>query len=217
MDTRLAALGRYSPKIAEELLLSGKYHTRKHNRFDKYIESVDQRAVDDIYKNRDVTLLQESVITPIVLMLSDMADRYKEVSAGHPVPMVMSLIVNTNPYVLDKELTETFREVLLDAIGAESVKFCNLPIELMTPSYLSSYDTVVWNELDAWVTLHHKELATKKMAEVTMYCPEIHVNPDVDTSGVHPLAPANELRMLLIEYVGFEILPLELYSAVRPT
>lgn len=217
LDTRLAALGKYSPEAAEEMLMTGKYHTRKHNCFDRYVAGLDLSAAEEIYNLRDIAILRDAVITPIVLMISDITDRYKVVSGRYPVSTEVNLTVNVHPYKLDKDLTEEFREVLRATTGIDVIKFCNLPLEIMSVEYLSQYETVIWNELDNWMNIHHGDLSSKKMAETVMYCPEIHVDPDKDISDVHPDTPANELRMMLMEYVNFEILPLELFSAVRPT
>lgn len=217
LDTRLAALGQYSEKAALNLLLSGMYHTRKHNAFDRFDPSIDREAVDALYRNRDIVTLRHSVITPITLMLSDLSDRYHRVVGENPKRHSVDVTVNVYPYKLDTEMLETIIDTVGTAIDTDDIRSCYRSLEDLDPGYLMKYDTVIRGELDEWINKHHVALATGVMKDTSYYCPEIYVNPDAELGDISPGKPANELRLLLIELLSVEIMPLELFSAIRPT
>lgn len=216
LDTRIGSIAEYNESIATQLLATGKYQSRRHNQFNLILPYIDTVAVSNAYVNRSVSTLKLSPATPILATLCNLVTDYRVNKEISPEVTEIQITLNSWPYVLTTEESDDFALSIKEATGADKVNVRRLPITSLTPEFVGQYDTFVWHELDDWVSTHMKNIHYKGMHNTTFYCPEIITHHLHDLDKIPKDGPGQELRIMMAEYVIFELMPLSMYSLYPP-
>lgn len=216
LDTRLAALGIYSEDAASELLKSGKYHSRKHNKFSVYLDTIDDAAVNAIFDSRNMEVLKQARVTNLITLLIGLVERYVTMETQIKEVIGVEIIINTYPYDIDSNVKEALVETVGEITQAVAVECVSMRPEEMSPTFLSNYATVIWHDFDSWVKIHHQKFTPGVMISTSMYCPEIYVKEDDYLEKIPGRYPSRELKLILSEHVQLELLPIESFSVYKP-
>ena len=213
LDTRLAALGRYYPKVAERVLLSGEYHNRRHNVFSRMDPIVNDQLILQTYERNDMELLKQARATNFVIRIKALVERYAIRSLEIHEGIQVKLTVNSYPYRVGPEFIAVFSATLGEVTGA-GIEVVYYTPEQLTPTLLRKYDTFVCEDFNRWVNIHHETLVKSPMVTVELNCPIIYVKEDEDLAEIPAGICEHNLRVFYSVYVKLVLLPLRLFSVL---
>jgi hypothetical protein len=215
LDTRLATLAGISETLAESLLTSGKWHSRRTNALHWIDERIDTALFQKRYQQRDNDLLQSAVMTQMVILIADMAIR----ASGHislsGEPFTINITINAYPYRLPASTRKAFEEVLREYITFGDLHWVSLPVMAETPGTLGRFDTVIRHELDEWLHAHHEHLKHGSMAGTEVYFPEDVKGDYAVYCEMHAVPPFREIGLLFSELFGARVTVLRDYSLIE--
>lgn len=215
LDSRLATLGIYSEEKAAELLISGKYHSRLNNKFNKLDSTISDTVLEEMYSTRGENILKQSRVTNIIKLLTELVLRYIRLESKVKELTLVDICINMYPYNCSPTIVEALVEQIAEITKASKVTSCFIHPVILTPNYLAQYNTVVMNDFDEWITMHQKEFNTRVLRNTEMYCPRVFIK-DEGLDSINPSFPASELSLILAEYVQLTILPLSEFSVYKP-
>lgn len=188
LDTRLATLGIHYPDRVEELLLSGKYHSRSKDAF----EGIDIVEFRELYDKRDLETLYHAKRTPVLDMIKDSIRGLQQEYVVEPFRGIPKLTINTYPYNTPKEFNEAFSEGVVGFITAPDM----MEIEIINkdPSTItSSWVNVYYNMMFDYDALQWSDAIGESFKEVRI--PDVMViAPALDLRG--DFTPEVEAKML---------------------
>lgn len=217
-DTRIAVINSiYGTKYSDVLYKDELYDSRLDDLFNKNegMEDFDLALYQKRYAARTASDLEHgAAATRISGALNCHATKLK-ISAGRldyvPRPIIT---INVYPYKFDKIFIE---DNLLPAMEFlfhqfEEVKIVNLPLMLLTPSYLkANHSDVVMYDFEPWLKVQAEALRKRPIPSVKFTVPKKAIVPDENNIVSSGSAPAT-IKTLLAQVLNVDFEPLEAFS-----
>lgn len=170
LDTRLAILYRLNPTYVNTNLNNKSYYKRISDEWSRLGEGIDQKEFEELYNNRDKSILAESTVTEMLPHLLHVISMYKEEVIYAPGKTGnIYIVVNLYPYDLTDEEKEQLILVLSHYIGEGiPVRIIELSPEETKLSKLVGLgftQYILYDFID-WMQLHYKELNSDGGLEV---------------------------------------------------
>lgn len=213
LDTRLGTLAKISPDLAAQVLSNG-YHARTTDTF----TGVDSATFNTLYSQRDVETLKLSVVTGIVPVLRDLAEKLTEQMQNRPYHDAITLVVNLYPYQLDSEEQDLIGKSIATLLsGTASVEVVNIASINLTPLHCKQhFSSMVMYDYDSWMSLHTDNFKLARLPDVLVFSPAIYFTGSEPTKeemdfavnqANHPFvatemaaAPLVDLQLIDIKY-----------------
>lgn len=222
LDTRLGTVLRHQPEVAAELFNNAAYYLRANDdlrQIDSRIEAFAER-----YRARDAQVLADSVMTPMLYMVSEMAFQFEEQRANTPYVDAVVVQLNTFPYQLDPEVEELLAGALYNYLPYDTtLEVMRTPIETLTPAVLKSdYSCLILYDLAEWFGQHQDALQTCIIPTVTVMAPKLHANgqpafgPEVFGEGFEHIDPYTAIQRFVSPVVGLEFVEVRQCCILRP-
>jgi hypothetical protein len=212
LDTRISVLASMGDDVLKAALLSG-YHDRDIDRF----LTIDNELFSKLYADRDKTILKDSIVTPMSVLLKEFAEETLDMVSNSPHHYKPKVILNIYPYDLNEEdvneLISTIVQLTYKLCDVEAV---NMPYEMITPMYVkSTLSVMVLYEYYKWLEVHSLNSLLKKTTcpEVTLLGPRIYFKPK-DHHVNTTIDPFEAMELLAAPLIGLKLIPIENYSLV---
>lgn len=156
LDTRLGTLAKINSGYPEQMLLSGKYYDRFHDRFDFFID-IDRDAYQREYTHRDLETLKLSKTTLVYKMINNELTEsyYRYIQNINDSPP--KVVVNTWPYILNKAEQKAMRAVLATILITYDIKLIREdPVKLPPWELAKDYRHLWMYDLDAYLKPHYR-------------------------------------------------------------
>ena len=215
LDTRLGTIAKIDKTIVERMLLTEDYHTRDTDIF----EGVDRELYKDLYKNRDIETLENSLLTNIIPLLRHLALKLKEQSVTRPYGDGAKIVVNLYPYKLPKEIQiEIGKAIAVWLKGIAPVSFINMAPTSLTPYYCkNTFALMIMYDYEEWLEGNAGLFMKTQLTDVSMFVPAIYFNEKpspaelekFERETMHPFAA---IEMLAKTMVGLEVIDVAFFS-----
>lgn len=218
-DTLYGAVKSVNPDWIENLSENG-YHTRNHNYLTDIDPAIDMVKVREVYADRDLLVLRNSMMTQLPVWLAANIRRFDGSDEQHPEYMEMSISINTWPYKLPVLWKSEMKKYLTGILGLKNedkLTFCSVALKDLHPLYIQGrYEAFMLPSLDEWVNIHVHNLAKHPIQDVTCTIPLI-LYDDKRKEGSNQLAEISEaLRKSFSVALHLDIVELGLMSFIKP-
>lgn len=150
MDTRLGCVRSINPDWVDPLLEGG-YLKRLHNTLSFFNKDINDRAVEERWKTRDMEVLRNSYSTNILNLLIHQCSINNNSDPEHPEAQYISIVVNTHPYQFTKDELVTFFIYLKSMFGIERLTQVSMPTSELTPTYLKgNINRFIFHDQEEW-------------------------------------------------------------------
>lgn len=231
LDTRLGTVGLLSTTAARELLLSNCYLERQSDVFD----SVGTLAYRNLYRDRDVKTLRNSVLTGLIDQhVRGLLKQLLYQAMTQPTHDRIVFDINIFPYSLSEEEKEELSRVIEFRLhgGTEAspverslvkVEVVNLRPELLTPAHCrAKYGAMYMYDVGPWLGVQYEALKSLRIPEILVYAPRIYHGKIPSTAEVEELRqllridasdPFTLTEMQLSPIAGVRMLPASYFSS----
>lgn len=153
-------------------LVKNGYLDRLHNTLSLINPDIDDLAIQERYKNRDINLLKLTKRTNLVSLIANYISHSKTGDPDHPQSLDYKIVVNTYPYVFENnELRELFL-CLKEIWQIDSVTRVHLPVSEISPEYIKDrFDRFILYDFDEWLGIHRLKLNECKIPLITCVVP----------------------------------------------
>lgn len=211
LDTRIAILGYHYPEVVADILNKGAWHTRLHSdlrRLDPRLQSMDW---DVLWAERDANLLPLCMLTYVPSTIHRLAMDYSTNGPRMGIEGEVLLTLNTYPYELVDEEREEFRTIFMQNYGCAEVRFVSYPLEFLTYDVISSFDTVIMDDFNAWHDRHGNGLQGKGLPSVKVNAPLLLQR---DGPPMPPEMLARAVGMTFQDIFLLELVPVKEFSLI---
>lgn len=177
-DTRLATIHQFGLDAVEEVL-KGDYFDRIADEFN----GLDQEKYNEAYKNRNVTILKNAMVTPVASIIQKFAHRTLEALVSTPFRRQPKLLFNIHPYKIPEEGIQSIlmgiRAITRNTIDIEII---DMTPEEVTPAYMKkNIVTAVIYDYVKWLDIHsaNKNFVTTQCPQVMLIAPCLLKSNDV--------------------------------------
>ena len=219
LDTRLGTLATLNPKAAEHVVKTPDYWLREHNNWSVLTGGlVTNEQFNERYAKRDITVLQNSIMTGInVVLLKILAEIDVNDSSGITRTDV-GLEVNLAPYELTHDEIEELEDILRKTYGRELlITFCSIPMEELTPKVLRSrYAAIITYAFHEWIVMHDRALLEERTPTFNFIGPKLF---EKDPSKLTVDQKRDEFtcfRLFKLEFMDFDFIDVKHMSMFRP-
>ena len=154
MDTRLGCVRCINPDWVDPLLESG-YISRLHNTLSFFHKDIDDVAVEERWKTRDMDVLRNSFSTNILNLLIHQCTLNNKGDPEHPEAQFISIVINTYPYQMSNDELTTLFIYLRSLFGITRLTQVHMPTVEITPSYLNgNINRFIFHDLEEWNNDH---------------------------------------------------------------
>ena len=219
-DTRLALINSYG-KEALKKCLNVKYFTRTIDKF----PDIDYDEFQSKYKQRDKSLLADSLITPIVYMLTDFVFSTVKNAINGPEALQPRIILNTFPYKLEEEEHKNIADLIMEMTkGYAIVEFVYRSTKELIPAYVrDNIDIMILYDYTVWLETHSETEAFNRVVipSVSLLAPKIFFKlPDKAVIGElerDKVDPFETMMQYAAPIIGLKLLPIHMFSLnVKP-
>jgi len=218
LDTRLGTIARIDTNVVNKLLLDGEYHTRDIDEF----SGVDMETYRELYKNRNVETLANSILTNMMSLLRTMVLKLQEQSETTPVQKKINIVVNLYPYELNgEERTAVGAAILTHLPDTVKIEFVSISPRELTPIYCKNNFTVmIMYNYEEWLEVNAELFLVTQIPEITLFIPAIYFvkkpTPNelekMIKESVHPM---KALKTLAMGIITLEIIDISFYSIIN--
>lgn len=210
LDVRLSTILAVDDSKLEEIITND-YHQR-----DEDVFNVDMVRYKELYNNRDKKLLLESMVTPMMSLLKEFAQKTLKQLVTTPYHYQPKIILNTHPYNLDDDEVGILIEALRHGTrGLADIELVSLSYDEISPTYLNDsiaiyivYEYYKWLEVQSL----NGNLKTKTCPKVTMLAPAIYFKKkEQNNTNINPF---EAMCTLAAPMIGLNLLPIENFSAI---
>lgn len=175
LDTRLPTLGKINPEHAIKASTDPRYFGRIINDFTN-ICGVGREEFEAAFKERDVEILQASVITEIPFILNELVLKLEREALDTPFLSSVKVEVNIYPYQLDKDDQDAIATAVAARCGTETPVECiSMPPQDMTPEFLKArYSGMFIYNFRDWMEAQLKNFEKVKMPRFTVMAPALY-------------------------------------------
>lgn len=230
LDTRIGTVAKLGGTDLVLKVLNGNYHARQADKF----PDVDVGAFNTAYANRDVETLTLSTLTEVISLMRKVVTTLIEQAIVRPFHEGVRIVVNTYPYQLSDEDTQQIMRVLAVKMDAfNSVEQFNIPFHIepihlsdkeLTPEYcIANFAAMLMYDYGNWLSTQQRALLRRPMPQVSLFAPAIYFFdiPTEEDLNEHkaqvPWAPFETMEKAVRGGVHLQLLPVELFSVVKPT
>lgn len=231
LDTRLGILRQYYPNQVHEIVMDD-YHNRNCDIF----KGVDQQQFIELYKKRDIGILDKSTVTPCFALVNKVLYTMLKDLPDDPEFESVSLTVNTFPYYLDEDGLDKILAAVRKWVDFKvDVHFIYTTPRALTPSEVKAkYIALIMYDFNTWTEMHHASFGiAAEINEVTVLSPRIYpARPPTDdeieelkNSGlVKPKDGEYEViqevfelyEQLAMPFYNLILVPVEYFSIIKP-
>lgn len=222
LDTRLPTLGKISSGAAVKASKDLRYFNRVIDDFEE-ICGVSKETFREAYRNRDVEILQASVLTEMVLVLNELTLKLE--MQANDTPHVGNVIVEVNihPYELDEDDRQAIAEAVAVRCGYHTeVRCVSYHHKDMTPEAIKNrYSGMFLYNFRDWMQYHVEAFKTTRMPTVTIMAPalfydEVPGSDEFVKDGMRQDINAFQLSELAsVEMFSLSLLPARHFSMAR--
>lgn len=222
LDTRLATLAKINPEAAVKTANDLRYYDRL---IDDFVEvcGVTKEEFREAYKNRDVEVLQNSVMTEIILILNELTLKLE--MEANDTPFVSNVIVELNvfPYQLDEDDRLAIAEAVMMRCGHSTEVKCVFyhPKEMTPQAIKNRYSGMFIYNFRDWMEHHVEAFKSFSMPRVTVMAPalfydEIPSDDEFVKDGMRPEINAFQLSEVgAVELFALSLLPARHWCMAR--
>ena len=151
-DTRLATIFHHFGVEAAEKACANGYYNRLYDEF----EGIDTEAYRSAYASRDLSVLQQAVITPTLNLVKLFAKQTLVALVTSPFRRQPKVVLNSYPYRLTDDQAKQFIAGLSAATDKTiDVELVYMPLEELTPSYVkANFIQMVMYSYWEWLETH---------------------------------------------------------------
>lgn len=204
LDTRLGTLATYFSEETVLHVLKHGYHDREFDVFD----GVDYDEFMDHYRNRGRTVLQNSIRTNFIPMMTEFIQETLNNNVNTPHIYLPKIIVNIYPYHLNTEEIRLIRDVVIKMTRQSAdVELINLPHSELTPGYLETeVSAMALYDYDQWLEAQSLNDAFRKKAcpQIGLFAPALYKKRALtdEDRRIH-----SQLKMPPFEYLARQLAP----------
>ena len=170
VDSRLACIIYVNPDLALELVKKG-YTNRLHNTLSKIHPLINDDVIDNIWKNRDISILKNAKRSMMTDLLGDYISQSNN-NPQHPQSLDYRIVVNTYPYDLSREQLIEYFNCFSILLNTKNISRVHLPPKEITPSYLKEkVNRFICHDFDEWLGCHKDILINNPIPFVTIAVP----------------------------------------------
>ena len=212
LDTRIATIGRMGGDVLKTVLASN-YHSRLID----YWEGIDNDQFKELYTNRNIVTLKESILTNIGILVADFCKKTIELNTTSPFHYKPKVSINIHPYKLtDSDINTVISSVVMLIDGMGDVEAIDVPYSYLTPKYLlQNTSVVVLYKYDDWLEANSVNDIIKKER-----CPEIGlIGPAMYFKRNDKLPdkePFRDMEKLISPIIDLKLLPVSDFSFILP-
>lgn len=215
LDTRLATLYQLDPAAAKKVLTSG-YHDRVVDAFPVDLQRFRQR-----YKDRDRTVLKDSIMTPLVRLCREFVQATLQQSINSPYQYIPKIAVNVHPYRLELSEQESISRAIATAVRQHcDIQLIDYAPEILTPQWVKQECSIlVMYDYPAWLELHSVNENWKHVScpEVTLMGPALYFNGLPSDSALAEAkalqtTPFEALEQIAGPLIQLSLLPVRYFS-----
>ena len=212
LDTRIGVIASMGGDELKTIIA-----TDYHNRAMDIFPGIDNDKFQEMYANRDKTILKNSMITPMGDMLKDFVHKTINLIHTSPFHMKPKIIINLYPYQLNEdEIVNIIVSVRAKTLGLADVTAVNLSYEQLTPSYVkNNVSILVLYEYYKWLEAQSLNEAFKKVTcpEVALLGPAIFFKiPDKQLKQDDN--PFKAMEELAAPFISLGLIPIKNFSLV---
>lgn len=217
LDTRFTVLKDMNEKLADEILLNGKYHKRETD----IVKGIDYTTFVAKHKEYSLDVLSRSFLTNIILVLKDFADALEIETAKINVPMRYEFVVNYFPYKLSQQEIDEIQGCLQSHLPLPStVEMVSYDYDHLTPLHCrESYVKMFMYRYYEWIDKHVEALKECMIPGVTLYGPAVIFVEGQDEEAVsiikkEDVHPMKLLMLALSPLIGLKLIDANNFSII---
>lgn len=211
LDTRIGALLKLGFDTVEKVLQEN-YIERLSDNF----KNIDLKLFRQYYKERDKTILKNSVVTPMSIIINDFVKKTSKQNLTSPTVFKPKVILNIYPYELKKEEIQNLLYVLVNITDKlADIEIVNMAYEEISPSYLSLETSIlILYEYHIWLETQTKigNFKTKACPEISLLGPAIYFTEEKIITDKNPFIAIEELTA---PFIKLKLLPIKYFSFVN--
>lgn len=212
IDTRFCVIEKLINIDTIKEFITSKYHLRETDKF----PNIGFSKFNNMYKNRDKTILKNALPTYMQNFVADFANATIENTINSPFKQKPLLIVNIHPY----DFTEQEEVLLIKSLSVITKKICDIQIvkmtkEDITPSYVKNNLSILCiYEYAEWIELHSVNDNFKKITcpEVTMIGPMISFKENFNKLSAKGENPFEMMEAYMSPLIGLTLFPIKMFS-----
>lgn len=219
LDTRIGVISRVDDEAAYRILRNDEYWWREHDDWETLSgQRIGNEEFKTAWAERDVTDLRASMMTNLVLPLSQITSEFHRNVEDGVVDDQIGLEINTAPYTLEieeqDELASILREVLFSSL---QVSFCFRPLDELTPAVLDElYSGMVIYNFSDWMVQHYTALPNHPIRDFNIVAPKLFVRDPSELSVAKKQEEIIGFQMLWLHLVEVNFIDVRFFSLVRP-
>lgn len=208
LDTRLATLAQMDPKLAEKMIISGKYYDRYHDVFSEFID-VDMAEYQHHYGHRNIDTLKLAKGTLVYKLINN------EISGGYYkymqglVDYPPRIVVNYFPYQLSKSEVKEMEAVLATLFVTYDVKLVSKNPATLSPATLASEYVHCWMyDRDEYLKPFYRNLDKTPAHETVFHFPAIAQGKDAHLATADQIVDGlSRLQEGLAGFMAMDFIP----------
>lgn len=224
LDTRLGTVLKTQPDVATALFTNPAYYARANDDLNQIDSRIITECYQKAYKERNSETLVESVMTPMVYMLSELAFQFEDQRVNTPYVDEVIVQVNMYPYVIDEEVSEAIAAAIYMYLPLDTkIEIVRIPITELTPSLLKKdYSCLLLYDLAEWFQIHNTALDQTIIPTVTVIAPKLHANgqpafgKEVFGEGYEHIDPYVAIQRFASPVIGLEFVDVRTCCILRP-
>lgn len=220
LDLNLAACAMVNPAKAAELCISGKYHTRIHNRMWEDLDWISEEAFHIADQDRSELKMSFSKMTKFLIRLRELCRDTNVMNVSSPFMAVNTIHIDFMGYDISDEAKKAIIDHLKFVLCLTNIIEVNIGLGGLTPSVISNrYNSVCLYNFDQWINMHAKALAAAPVMSTNFVVPMVfHGDTKTDTDMITPYREgllADRLAAELCGVLKLEGQPLDLFSIIN--
>lgn len=176
-DTRLIILSLIDEEYATKILEDGSYFKRPSDAFEGVIGYEDFKGMYD-QRGDSPEILRVAPVTNFHIVLNTLVRQSFSVGRRGGTVTPLGFVINMWPYELEPKEVNNLKGMLFEQLGeACEIHAVWIPPEQLTPTFLSEqYHFMAMYHAPAWMVMHDKDLATRKLKDFFLTCPAVYLD-----------------------------------------
>lgn len=200
-----------------------------HDRIADLFPGIDMAEYNDLWCNRNKSLLKNALMTPMLDLINDFVPSTILSHMSSPTPLIPKVVINYHPYsLLAEEINLLLKAFSIKTAGIVDIEFINMDWDQLTPMWVKShYSILVMYEGISWMEYQCKVNNFDKVIcpEVTLIAPYLCAYQEIPFGVIRELAeigvgPIGSVESLASPLINLKLFPTKEFSfmlAYRPT
>ena len=218
-DTRLAILSRINPEVIPFISRNDYYRKRERDNWGEMTQDLISDAVFEEHWNaRDRSVLVESRITGIFMVLATIANGHMRAVSEGVVENQAKLFVNCYPYLLTDEEQMELSDLIRMQIGLDiEIEFDYMRYEEITPEWFHlNASAIVMYEFHKWIKDYSEALSNRPLKSLTFIAPKLFEKDPGKISEREKKNQVDLLKSYLMYYLDLQYIDAKWFSIFNP-